>query len=63
VIDYNNIDAIKGTLESNNIGTIITTLDSSAGADPELALIKAADMSSTTKRYIPNSWGIKHTPE
>jgi hypothetical protein len=63
VIDYSNIDAIRGTLESNKIDTIIATLNASAGADPELALIKAADMSSTTKRYIPSSWGIRHTPE
>jgi hypothetical protein len=31
--------------------------------DSELNLIKAADKSSVTKRYIPNIWGARMTDE
>jgi hypothetical protein len=62
-VDYSNVEAVKSTLESNNIGTVIAALDSAAGAEPELALIKAADASSATKRFIPTGYGIKYTAE
>jgi hypothetical protein len=62
-INYDDVDSIVSTLEENKIDTLISTLGSTFGVDPELALIKAADMSAVTKRYIPSFWGIKYTPE
>ncbi|KAF1974624.1 NAD(P)-binding protein [Bimuria novae-zelandiae CBS 107.79] len=52
--------------KSKELGAKIIAIDYSnvsPGADPEMALIKAADKSSATKRYIPSLWRIKHTPE
>jgi hypothetical protein len=62
-IDYNNVESIVGTLEANKVDTLISTLGPMSDVDPELALIKAADKSTTTKRYIPSTWAIKYTPE
>ncbi|KAF2846619.1 NAD(P)-binding protein [Plenodomus tracheiphilus IPT5] len=62
-VDYSNADSIAKVLESNNIDTVISTLGSMIGPDPELALIQAANKSNSTKRYIPSMWGIDYTPE
>tara|TARA_R110002003_G_scaffold45_20_gene3673 strand:- start:41440 stop:41886 length:447 start_codon:yes stop_codon:yes gene_type:complete len=61
-IDYNDADGLVKTLESNNIDTVVSTLGPMS-ADPELALIAAADKSKVTTRYIPSLWGIRYTPE
>ncbi|KAH7378891.1 hypothetical protein BKA64DRAFT_765783 [Cadophora sp. MPI-SDFR-AT-0126] len=63
-IDYSDVEATKEVLQSNNITTVVSTLDTAkAGPDSEIALIKAADASTTTERYIPSFWGIRYTPE
>ncbi|KAF2689455.1 NAD(P)-binding protein [Lentithecium fluviatile CBS 122367] len=62
-IDYSSVDSIVSVLEQNKIDTLISTLGSTSGVDPEMALIKAADKATATKRYIPSTWGIKYTPE
>ncbi|KAL1792898.1 hypothetical protein ACET3X_009405 [Alternaria dauci] len=62
-LDYSNVEAIRDVLESNDIGTVISTLNTMGDAEPEIALIKAADLSTVTKRFIPNSWGVRNTPE
>lgn len=62
-IDYNDTDAIIATLEEHKIDTVISTLSSMIGTQPEISLITAADRSRTTKRYIPSAWGIRYRPE
>lgn len=62
-IDYSDVSTIVNTLQENKIDTLISTLGSMSGVDAELALIEAADKSTSTKRYIPSTWGIKYTPE
>lgn len=62
-VDYSNVEALRDILQSNNVSTVISTLDMIAGTESEMALIKAADLSSTTRRFIPSSWGLKYTPE
>lgn len=62
-VDYTSADSITHVLETNNIDTLISTLGPMSGADPETALIAAADKSKVTKRYIPSLWGTKYTPE
>lgn len=60
--NYADSAALTTLLESNRIGTVISTLHLQ-GFEQELALIKAADRSSTTKRYIPSIWGVKYTEQ
>jgi len=62
-IDYTDVNSIVKVLEDHKIDTLISTLGSMFGQDPELALIQAADKSKSTKRYIPSAWGIKYTAE
>ncbi|KAH7377611.1 heterokaryon incompatibility protein-domain-containing protein [Pyrenochaeta sp. MPI-SDFR-AT-0127] len=45
VVDYSNIDNVASVLESSKVDTVISTLGTLAGSDPEVALIKGADQS------------------
>ncbi|KAH7371111.1 hypothetical protein BKA66DRAFT_444287 [Pyrenochaeta sp. MPI-SDFR-AT-0127] len=62
-VDYSDADAIASTLEKNKIDTVISTLGSMFGSDPELALIEGSKKSNVTKRYIPSLWGCRYTSE
>jgi hypothetical protein len=62
-IDYASVDSIVEVLEEHKIDTLISTLSSMSGQDPEMALIQAADKSKSTKRYIPSTWGMRYTAE
>lgn len=62
-INYSNIEATKKILEEQNVGTIISALPLLQSNDHELNLVKAADASSTTKRFIQSSWGIPYSEE
>lgn len=53
-LDYNNINAIISTLESNKVHTVISTIITLNGNRPMISLIKAAKKLATTKRYIPS---------
>lgn len=62
-VDYTNTDDLAATLEANNIETVISTINAMDDVSAELSLIKAAEKSASTKRYIPSIWGIKYTEE
>ncbi|SPO01759.1 uncharacterized protein DNG_04432 [Cephalotrichum gorgonifer] len=62
-VDYTSSEAIASILEQYQIETLISTLGSFVPAQHEHNLIKGADKSSVTRRYIPNVWGAKHTEE
>ncbi|EEY16168.1 conserved hypothetical protein [Verticillium alfalfae VaMs.102] len=63
VADYSNADELAKQLQDNNVLTVVSALSSQAPLEQELALIQAAQKSSTTIRYIPSVWGIKYTSE
>lgn len=62
-VDYTSVDALAKTLEDNKVDTVISTLSGLVGPEPDFNLIAAAEKSSTTKRYVPNTWGTKSTKE
>ncbi|PVH68334.1 NAD(P)-binding protein [Cadophora sp. DSE1049] len=62
-VDYSNPEVIASVLEQNSIGTVISALSSQSPAELELNLIKGADKSSVTERYIPSIWGVRCTQE
>lgn len=62
-VNYSDVPSIIKTLEDNKIDTLISTLGSMSGVEPEMALIEAAGQSKVTKRYIPSTWGVKYTDE
>ncbi|KAL6411925.1 hypothetical protein AUP68_04305 [Ilyonectria robusta] len=61
-VDYTNIDSIREVLEKNNIHTVISCVnyEGDALAVAQLNLIKASTNSSTTKRFIPSTFGIAY---
>jgi NAD(P)-dependent dehydrogenase (short-subunit alcohol dehydrogenase family) len=62
-LDYSSVESVINVLESHKIDTLVSTVDSNAGPEPELVLIQAAEKSTVTKRYIPCLWGIEYTKE
>ncbi|KAM0345691.1 hypothetical protein ACHAPU_006346 [Fusarium lateritium] len=60
-VDYTDAGKLAATLETNNIETVISTINSLGDISAELSLIQAAEKSVSTKRYIPSIWGIKYT--
>ncbi|EXF76782.1 hypothetical protein CFIO01_05076 [Colletotrichum fioriniae PJ7] len=61
-VDYSNIDALKTFLEEHDIHTVISAFGITATslATSQLNLIKAADLSSATKRFIPSSFAMRY---
>ncbi|EOO02461.1 putative nmra-like family protein [Phaeoacremonium minimum UCRPA7] len=59
-VDYSNINAVTKTLEQHNVHTVISALSLLPfnGPPKEVELIRAADASKTTKRFIPSDWGF-----
>ncbi|KAF1815603.1 NAD(P)-binding protein [Eremomyces bilateralis CBS 781.70] len=62
-VDYSSPDAIASVLEGNSVEVVISALSSQSPPEQELNLLKGADQSLVTKRYIPSIWGIRYTEE
>lgn len=62
-VNYHDVPSTVELLEKNKIEIIISTLNTIQSPEAEMSLIKAADKSFTTKRYIPSAWGIPYTEE
>ncbi|KAF5685411.1 Mut3p-like transcriptional activator [Fusarium denticulatum] len=62
-VDYTNTDELAATLEANSVEIVISTINSMDDVSAELSLIKAAEKSASTKRFIPSIWGVKYTED
>lgn len=62
-MNYENVTITTTTLDQYKVDIVISTMSTGADGEPELNLIKAAERSTTAKRYIPSIWGIKYTAE
>lgn len=64
-IDYNDIPSMTAELERHNVHTIISAIGlvSSETSQSQLNLIEAAEMSRSTKRFIPSEYSFIQTPE
>ncbi|CAI6026622.1 unnamed protein product [Clonostachys chloroleuca] len=63
-VDYDNVKAVTEALEQNNVDTVISAIMMmpGPGGDPkEIQLIRAADLSKTTKRIISSDYGLPHS--
>lgn len=59
-VDYSDVDDLTTALEANQVHTVISALlvmDQTVGQS-QINLIKAADRSSSTKRFIVSDYGI-----
>jgi radical SAM superfamily enzyme YgiQ (UPF0313 family) len=64
-VDYSDVDSLTKTLEEYNVDVVISTIfifDEESGAT-ETNLVKAAEKSKTTKRFVISNWGIPLPPE
>ncbi|KAL6409927.1 hypothetical protein AUP68_06333 [Ilyonectria robusta] len=60
VVDYSDVESLKDVFEQNGIDTIVSALSSmpEGGAPPEVNLVRAAEASKTTRRFIASNWGF-----
>ncbi|PWY67392.1 NmrA-like family protein [Aspergillus eucalypticola CBS 122712] len=54
VVDYDNVQNLTEALEENKVSDVICTINAYGSSLPERNLIRAAENSSTTKRFIPS---------
>ncbi|GLA80540.1 hypothetical protein AtubIFM56815_001364 [Aspergillus tubingensis] len=64
-VNYGDIKSLKLFLEEHNIHTVISAfgINATSLAESQLNLIKAAEASSVTKRFIPSSFAIPYPEE
>ncbi|KAI8179641.1 Oxidoreductase BOA1 [Colletotrichum sp. SAR 10_86] len=63
-VDYANVDSLVSVLQENSVEIVISAVNNITGEnDAELNLIRAAERSSTTKRFIPSYFGVPYLPE
>lgn len=64
-VDYGSIEALKAILEENPIHTIICTFSITGDSlsKSQFNLIKAAELSTETKRFIPSPFAIAYPRE
>ncbi|KAF5501429.1 Oxidoreductase BOA1 [Colletotrichum siamense] len=63
-VDYASVESLVSVLQENNVEIVISAVNNITGEnDAELNLIKAAERSSTTKRFIPSYFGVPYLPE
>ncbi|KAK0261808.1 hypothetical protein LTS09_003901 [Friedmanniomyces endolithicus] len=62
-VDYSSVDSLVEALEKHKIDTLFSVVDANGGAESEFNLIKAADKSKVTKRFVPNIWGSEYREE
>ncbi|KAF5962284.1 nmra-like family protein [Fusarium bulbicola] len=61
-VDYTDVNDLVAKLDEHKVNTVISTIDTMmGGSEPELNLIKAADRSSSVKRFIPSVWDCKYS--
>ncbi|KAL6406666.1 hypothetical protein AUP68_09467 [Ilyonectria robusta] len=60
-VDYESVDSLTEVLEKHNINTVISTLalHIHGVGEAQLKLIRAADKSSVTKRFVASSWAVR----
>ncbi|KAH9894580.1 hypothetical protein F4778DRAFT_747494 [Xylariomycetidae sp. FL2044] len=61
--DYSDVAGLAKLLEDHDVGTVISGLNNFTGAEAEINLIRAAELSRVTKRFIPSVWGCRYGPE
>ncbi|KFZ17630.1 hypothetical protein V502_04503 [Pseudogymnoascus sp. VKM F-4520 (FW-2644)] len=61
--DYSDVHSLVALFEQNKIHTVVSAMSGLASPESELALIRAANQSKTTKRFIPSVFGVKYRPD
>lgn len=64
-VDYSNVGSLTAFLEEHNVHTVISAfgINAKSLATSQMNLIKAADASRITKRFIPSSFALPYPKE
>ncbi|GJC82992.1 oxidoreductase swnN [Colletotrichum liriopes] len=64
-VDYSDVDALQAFLEEMDVHTVISAFGITATslATSQLNLVRAAEQSSATRRFIPSSFAIRYPDE
>lgn len=63
-VDYLNVDDITKVLEAEGVHTLISNVFISDGVTPsQHNLIRAAEASTVTKRFVPNTFDVPYDEE
>ena len=64
-VDYGDVGSLTAFLEEHNVDTVISAfgINAKSLATSQMNLIKAADASRTTKRFIPSSFALPYPEE
>ncbi|XEV04650.1 hypothetical protein FSHL1_009937 [Fusarium sambucinum] len=60
-VDYSNVEDLTQILVDNKVATIISTLFVTTDGSTQVNLVKAAEASQCTRRFIPSIWGIPYS--
>ncbi|KAJ3532106.1 hypothetical protein NM208_g8588 [Fusarium decemcellulare] len=62
IVDYNDVTALTAFLEEQEVHTVISAfgINGSSLASSQMSLIKAAEASNATKRFIPSSFAMAY---
>ncbi|KAL7762542.1 hypothetical protein ACKLNR_009077 [Fusarium oxysporum f. sp. zingiberi] len=60
IVDYADADSLKDVLEENKVDTVLSALSSmpDQGTPPEVSLVRAAEASKVTRRFVASNWGF-----
>jgi saccharopine dehydrogenase-like NADP-dependent oxidoreductase len=60
-VDYDDVDALQAVLEKHEINTVISALALHiiGVGSAQINLIKAADKSEPTKRFVTSTWAVR----
>ncbi|KAH7121675.1 hypothetical protein EDB81DRAFT_700618 [Dactylonectria macrodidyma] len=63
VADYTSVEQLTKLFEDEKIDTVLSTLSTmpQEGVPPEVNLVRAAQASKATKRFMPSNWGLPLT--
>ncbi|KAK1528627.1 uncharacterized protein CCOS01_06461 [Colletotrichum costaricense] len=62
-IDYDDVDAISNLLEAKDVEVVVSAIVTLHGSGPEMNLIRAAEKSSRTRRFVPSFWAHDYPEE
>jgi hypothetical protein len=62
-VDYSSVDSLKDALEENEVDTLISALRTmpEEGTPPEVNIVRVAQASKHTRRFVPSNWAIPLT--
>ncbi|KAF5004114.1 hypothetical protein FDECE_9387 [Fusarium decemcellulare] len=62
-VNYHDVERLTKTLEVYDVDTVISALFVTTDGTPQVNLVRAAELSKKTRRFIPSIWGIPYSED